>query len=336
MKRIVFVILFCVFVGSAHAGSPFGTPLKTASFRVLVLDEAGQPASNAAVEIGFNQGYGSGMIHEFETRSAITDTNGLCTLAGKCDGTLGGNVQKAGYYEDLLNNISFTNSTLTHWQPVDKLYTVVLRRILNPIPMYARDLHGVAIPAIGEPLSYDLEKGDWLPPYGNGQVADFLFHMDCQFGKQLPAGENVNEFHATLTLTFANEKDGIVEVADPLPPLEGSIFRLPRFAPETGYSNRWEMYGYETETQMGYKHTGNSESPNYFYRVRTKTNETGQIISAHYGKIRGQINFGVYAKATSLSMTYYFNPTPNDRNMEFDPERNLFTDLSPSDQVREP
>jgi hypothetical protein len=25
-----------------------------------------------------------------------------------------------------------------------------------------------------------------------------------------------------------------------------------------------------------------------------------------------------------VSFTYYFNPTPNDRNIEFDPEQNLF------------
>jgi len=30
------------------------------------------------------------------------------------------------------------------------------------------------------------------------------------------------------------------------------------------------------------------------------------------------------------------NPTPNDRNVEFDPKKNLFTNLSSLEQVREP
>lgn len=34
--------------------------------------------------------------------------------------------------------------------------------------------------------------------------------------------------------------------------------------------------------------------------------------------------------------TYYLNPTPNDRNIEFDPKRNLFTNLSSSEEVRDP
>ncbi len=28
-----------------------------------------------------------------------------------------------------------------------------------------------------------------------------------------------------------------------------------------------------------------------------------------------------------MQMKYYLNPTPNDRNMEFDPSQNLFTNL---------
>lgn len=30
------------------------------------------------------------------------------------------------------------------------------------------------------------------------------------------------------------------------------------------------------------------------------------------------------------------NPTPNDRNVEFDPKRNLFTDLKPVERVTDP
>ena len=336
MKRHYFLLLLTCLTASAFTGSVFAAPLKTASFIVRTVDEEGRPVSNAVVEIGFNQGYGPGMIHEFKKMSATTDTNGLCTLAGKCDGTLGGNVHKSGYYRSLLNNISITNSTLTHWLPIDKEYKVILRPILNPIAMHAKMLHGIPIPAIGVLLSYDLEQGDWLPPYGNGQVADLIFKMDCEFGEQLPAGENVRVFHATLTMTFSNEDDGIIEFPDPQPERGGSIFRLPRFAPEIGYTNRWSLYGFETETESSYSENAKRGNLNYFYRVRTKKDETGKIISAHYGKIRGPINFGAYAKGTSLNITYYFNPTPLDRNTEFDPKQNLFTDLEVWEQVQEP
>lgn len=37
-----------------------------------------------------------------------------------------------------------------------------------------------------------------------------------------------------------------------------------------------------------------------------------------------------------MNFTYCLNPTPNDRNVEFDPKHNLFTDLKPLEQVLEP
>jgi hypothetical protein len=43
------------------------------------------------------------------------------------------------------------------------------------------------------------------------------------------------------------------------------------------------------------------------------------------GKIQGILSFD-YEK--NISFTYYLNPTPNDRNMEFDPSRNLFGRLA--------
>ena len=45
----------------------------------------------------------------------------------------------------------------------------------------------------------------------------------------------------------------------------------------------------------------------YYIRIRTQTNELGQVTNALYGKIYGRIN------ANFLSLV---NPTPNDRNIE--------------------
>jgi hypothetical protein len=53
---------------------------------------------------------------------------------------------------------------------------------------------------------------------------------------------------------------------------------------------------------------------------------TGKIISANYGKIYGDF----------MNFSYYLNPTPNDRNVEFDPKRNLFTKLKTEEQVMAP
>lgn len=220
------------------------------------------------------------------------------------------------------------------WQPWNPTIELLLRRILNPIPMCAKKLHmGTSrIPAFGEALGYDLEKGDWLPPYGIGKNADIIFRLDCVYGERLDSG--ILAFDATMTLTFFNEDDGLLEYPDPQPESEGSVFRLLRLAPEFGYVNQWSLRQYAKNEGMSYLR--GDENLNYYFRVRTKKDDDGKIISANYGKIRNAINFGVAAKNPTLQLWYYFNPTSLDRNMEFDPKRNLFTDLGPMERVNEP
>ena len=65
---------------------------------------------------------------------------------------------------------------------------------------------------------------------------------------------------------------------------------------------------------------------NYFFRVRTLLDEHGNVKSALYGKIYGDF----------MQFAYYLNPTPNDRNVEFDPKQNLLHGLKPTEEVTAP
>jgi hypothetical protein len=64
----------------------------------------------------------------------------------------------------------------------------------------------------------------------------------------------------------------------------------------------------------------------YYFRVRTKVDDRGNIVSAHYGKIYGDF----------MQFAYYYNPTPNDRNIEFDPKQNLLGGLQSFESVSAP
>jgi hypothetical protein len=57
------------------------------------------------------------------------------------------------------------------------------------------------------------------------------------------------------------------------------------------------------------------------------------VKSALYGKIAGPISCGAQGY---IEFTYYLNPTPNDRNMESDPTKNLFQNLTDDQQVKAP
>lgn len=102
-------------------------------------------------------------------------------------------------------------------------------------------------------------------------------------------------------------------------------------APEVGYSALSPKRVYQPVGKP--QHSDIQQDQNYFFRVRTMKDDKGNIVSALYGKIYGDFQFDERGRVT---FTYYLNPTPNDRNVEFNPKKNLFTDLSAREQVHEP
>jgi hypothetical protein len=132
------------------------------------------------------------------------------------------------------------------------------------------------------------------------------------------------DFDYTLTVSFSNKGDGIQTFESPY--LKTSAFKSPRMAPEDGYLAVWLQ---TRSRKPGRPVEGNMDiegKRNYFFRVRTVYDEKGKIKSALYGKIYGDF----------MSFTYYLNPTPNDRNMEFDPKQNLFKNLESFEKPQDP
>ena len=306
-----------------------------ATFTVLVKDEAQLPVTNATVGASFMRSKPIGSGAGAETHLHITgqtDTNGLYVFSGACNGVAYWSVAKEGYYKTYSPPVIFSNSTAGRWLPWNNTYEAVLRKIENPIPMYAKRMRAreFFIPVTNTPIGYDFVKGDWVMPYGNGETPDFIFRLDCIMGETRKSG--IQMFNATLTLSFSNEGDGIQDVIDN-PRAEGSIYRLPRYAPEYGYRSNWISSTLADNDSVQCKYI---EEQNFFFRVRTKKDLDGRIIAAHYGKIRGPLFYEVMSNGTSLQMTYYFNPNPNDRNMEFDPDRNMIRDLRIGERVKEP
>jgi len=109
--------------------------------------------------------------------------------------------------------------------------------------------------------------------------------------------------------------------------------KMPHLAPKSGYNQlptlMIEQATFEDSSEIG-------KADGYFFRTRVKR-EGDKVVSANYGNLVGRINYrpaqldgpwwGDKDKDAptfgSIEFTYYFNPTPNDRNLEFDVERNL-------------
>lgn len=199
-----------------------------------------------------------------------------------------------------------------------KLITIRLKRIKNPIPMYAKSLTAeqggsLKMPNYdGNSYGYDLVIGDWVAPHGKGVVSDLIFKFEGVFSDK--AYGSLANYDNKFRVKFSNTHDGIIawEGTSESGRKYGSKLVSDYVAPLEGYQETWIQ---RTWKEKGSHHqTTRNIDRNFYFRVRTMVNEEGNIISAHYGKIYGDF----------MSFIYYLNPTPNDRNLEFDPHKNLF------------
>lgn len=275
------------------------------------------------------EGFGKDIYQETKEK---TDRDGIVRLnfyskRGDCHY---GIYDIPGYYSVRNLEYNFTDIQGGKWQPWNPTIDVVLKPILNPIPMYARRI-GVAekpcaIPNINTEMGFDLMVADWVIPYGKGKTSDLIFTL-----KETISYVSIEKpFDLTLVISFANKGDGIQPVQAPIN--QGSDFRLPRYSPDSGYAPILvKQFGRTIEGKP--INTGSREDQNYFFRVRTSLDKDGKIISALYGKIDGDIE--VWG-SRRVRFKYYLNPNLNDRNMEFDPNRNLFSNIENFERVTMP
>lgn len=230
--------------------------------------------------------------------------------------------QTPGYYYDQGDEYAATHSKDGKWLPWNPMIELIFRPVLNPVPMYARRIHSMPIPEDGKPIGFDLIQSDWVAPYGKGKTTDFIFKIERQY-------ESIEKpFDATLTVTFSNDGDGIQPVY--AKPYVGSVLRLPRHAPEGGYESELVKKIFREAGQPIV--SDKRDDQNYFFRVRTEK-KNGKVVNTMYGKIHGDIQFW---GSGEIRLTYYLNPEPNSRNMEFDPQKNLFKNLDITEKPQDP
>jgi hypothetical protein len=286
----------------------------SAAFKVKVLGEDERPVTNASVLAAFwdanAPGYGGGR-HIGESITKLSDTNGVCEFEGRCDGSVEWKVTTEGYYPFYGPMISFTNVTaLGKLEPWGSVYYASVRRIVNPIPMYSRNLNLrrplLQVPEIDKEYGFDLMKADWVEPFGKGTVPDLLIRVevkpvkvDDDFFVKNPEASKPR--HKVLFIGFPNPDDGIQPFY--ASPHVGSTFRLPRYAFETGYENKC-VIEYISDGLRVIQNDMSREDQNYLFRVRTRRDEKGKMVSALYGKIEGRFDFDQFGVVTF----HYFPP----------------------------
>ena len=218
------------------------------------------------------------------------------------------------------------------WQPDNLVVTVRLQRVGNPIPLFVKKASlknhkdGIGgFDGTNSVVRFDLMKGDWLPPYGKGEVADVEFRStvkitdkERKFRYATRRVEDVLFYDLGTVIsmcskedalsTFEIEKNAGIKIRKAQENLVRKIIN-PKFR------NEWHC-----EYYSNFK-----ESNCYQFRIRSKYDEKGDLKEAYYGKIYGDFEIEGDDKKglTGISFLYYLNPNPLDRNLEWDMKNNL-------------
>jgi len=307
MKRIFAFLLVCLIIFTTTECFAYPKAKVTAK----IIDEYGGPISDAKVNISFevSKGAGEGWGTKNFGVSGVSDKNGFFTGKASASQFIGITVDKEGYYRSLQKYEFKERSMLNRWEPWNPTIEVVLKKKRNPIPMYMNNTNWAQIPKLNTPVGYDLQKGDWIKPYGVGVFGDLLVSFSTDY-------KAYRDYRSKLTITFPNEKDGIQEYY--FDNNDQSYYKWPFEAPEEGYLRKIEKFKSDRPNE-GIK-TNAKKNVNYIFRVRTKTDKDGNIIEAKYGKIGGDFKVG---RKPLFGIGYYFNPDGT-RNLEEDPNKNLF------------
>ncbi|MBW7907965.1 MAG: carboxypeptidase regulatory-like domain-containing protein [Kiritimatiellae bacterium] len=318
MKRLVFRIIFllcsCLYPLSLTAATPEVDQARQRGAQgqvtLRVVDSTGKPVDKAKLSVVF---WGSDSSADVVVSEGTTDTNGLFVAAGKTIHSMNYTATKEGYYKTIgrywFYRQGADNVREGHWLPWNPTNTVVLKDVSKPIGMYAKKVE-TQVPNRDKPVGIDLEVGDWVVPHGEGKQPDLLFTYKAEI-------QDFWNGSLELRIACANKLDGFIRVDMDVQ----SDFRSTYEAPRSGYQPELQ-FAFVTTTEKDLKIEKLGDTEYLAFRVRTVLDDKGNVVSARYGKIYGPIEFGV-GKQHNVRFTYYFNPTANDRNLEFDPDRNL-------------
>ena len=310
-----------------------------ARFFVQVLDSvSGKPVKDAYVRGTFESRYPRWVnATEFSDFSTKTGEDGRLFFSGETNcGDAGFRIDKSEFHYGVSwiaipyerkRKLSFT-----WWQPDNLVVTVLLQRVENPIPLFVKQLFCRGSDSVSSnyfdigngKMEFDLMKGSFLPPIGKGEYADICFTRLER--EDLGIGTNFNgrtslAYRDRMMVAFLGEGNGLVEISSKK--TDGIKIRT---APLDGYKADY-LVAKGKDRSVKY-FTSSDPDRNFAFRIRTKKDADGKIVSAYYGKIYGDIDFkkldfSLKVFVAAPSFLYYLNPKPLDRNLEWDMKNNF-------------
>ena len=340
--KIKIAAILTMLVATSHAGG-------VARLGVKVVDsETGQPIPQIKVYGGFkNYPKAWGIGAKNNSDEEVTDSEGFCQLSGRTEAGHSSCIVRGneGFYDSGWYSFDYEKRSALkfgRWIPDDVIITARLDRIINPVPLYVKtarkkyresDIRNYTVwkkhqglsatnnvPVIKDiSFSFDMIKGEWLPPHGNGEYEDIRFTFNETVlgwikGRGYDGTYMTKKYRVDVVVAMPGEGNGVVE----MPSNKGSGIKI-RTVQYNGYINTFSRWKGWFGGGDGIK-TDCDKNRNYAFRIRTKYDASGNVESAYYGKIYGDFNI---KDVEGVEFLYYLNPTPNDRNLEWDMKTNL-------------
>ena len=274
--------------------------------RLRVVDQDGVPVASAKIWGGLQTGDGLG---DNTPVRGLTDTNGVYVVHGRVTRIFHCEISKSGYYtsmRDFIYGDANSDGAVKEgkWQPYGNTRTFVIRKMICPNVTGKRYLEQT-IPAFGKWLDYDLEAADWTEPNGRGKVSDLRIRLTVRDEGTLDFcyKMELSFEHVPFAGAYARKKDMFSEMRCDYNATTNDVAYSSKIVFEVDRSGRtirkWNLL--DKDSYM-------------VFRVRTRVDEYGRLVAAHYGRIDGEWRF--YERHGMTLPGIYFNVKENDTNLE--------------------
>ena len=269
----------------------------------LAFDDEGAVVTNATVLGAFGR-YNDGE----KCFRGTTDTNGCYSIAGVSRDRMWYRISKEGYYsssgvKSYIDTEEVPAVRNGCWQPYGERHSVVLKKIRNPTALIRSPAQKYfSYPPSGSWVGFDLEVLDWVSPMGKGTHSDVLIRFTDE--------KSSSAFARTMEVSFTNNLyAGAYEMKCDSHSELKTIYSA---SPDEKYLESF-TYRYKRDS-TGYHGEELDDGKYLVVRTRTKIDDNGNLLSAHYGIIFG--NWRFVEKGGMFVERLIFNPQPNDTNLE--------------------
>ena len=327
--------------------NPFCALAHSASYTLHVVDsETGQALRNIRCETIFTTHTGNwNDMSRGRLEQGVTNADGDFRFKGESDVshvTFSIHTEGVAYYPVIRKRLEFSGVSgvlSRHWEPYDSIVTVRLQRVEHPIPLFVKRVElrdyerGIGgFDGTNSVLRFDLMKGDWLPPYGKGEVADM--RIDTRVDRTeterrfLPQDGQWGVLQFYDFVAKVELHDGDYLLSEDVRASAGIKIRSVVRDGSARSITRTKGKRKQIDGNKDWRCEYFSDSvPNrcYTFRIRTRRNDKGELVEAYYGKIYGDFEFEGDDKKglIGVKFLYYLNPKSLDRNLEWDRKTNL-------------